>query len=165
MVPYEYIAPSGIWSTEAEGRLLSVHNSISKPPRLDNFKNRFQIFILIPHSLLLFQHWKQNVWLAGLATPFLYLSVMGCLNLTIVLTLALKAGINAASYVPFLGLFLSSAFAFLSLTIFLAQKENKKWEGVPDEDEEKDQILKNSDNSLSYEEKGDVLVNQTWINP
>ena len=29
---YKYIASSGIWSTEAEG---SVHNSTSKPPRLD----------------------------------------------------------------------------------------------------------------------------------
>ena len=37
MVPYKYIAPSGIWSTEAEGRLLSVHNSTSKPPRLDTY--------------------------------------------------------------------------------------------------------------------------------
>ena len=35
MVPYKYIAPSVIWSTEAEERLLSVHNSTSKPPRLD----------------------------------------------------------------------------------------------------------------------------------
>ena len=34
MVPYKYIAPSGIQSTETEGRLLSVHNSTSKPPRL-----------------------------------------------------------------------------------------------------------------------------------
>ena len=33
MVTYKYIAPSGIQSTEAEGRLLSVHNSTSKPPR------------------------------------------------------------------------------------------------------------------------------------
>ena len=35
MVPYKYIAPSRIRSTKAEGRLLSVHNSTSKPPRLD----------------------------------------------------------------------------------------------------------------------------------
>ena len=105
------------------------------------------------------------MWLAGLATPFLYLSVIGCLHLTIVLTLALEAGIKASSYIPFLGLFLSSAFAFLSLTIFLAQRENKKWEGVPDKDEEKDQILKATDNCLSQEVKGEALVNQTWINP
>ena len=129
----------------------------------DNFISK--IGFKSSYSLLLSQHWKQNVWLAGLATPFLYLSVMGCLNLTIVFTLALKAGINATSYIPFLGLFLSSAFAFLSLTIFLAQKENKKWEGVPDKDEEKDQILKANDSCLSHEEKGDVLINQTWINP
>ena len=35
MVPYKYIAPSEIWSTEEEGGLLSVHNSTSKPPWLD----------------------------------------------------------------------------------------------------------------------------------
>ena len=36
MVPYKYIAPSGIHSTEAEGRLLPVHNSTSNAPPLDS---------------------------------------------------------------------------------------------------------------------------------
>ena len=105
------------------------------------------------------------MWLAGLSTPFLYLSIIGCLNLTIVLTLASQAGIDASTYIPFLGLFLTSALAFLALTICLAMRENETWEKLPDKDEEKDQILKVRKNYVPHKGKRDVLFNQIWINP
>ena len=47
MVPYKYIAPSGIWSIKAEGRLLSVYNSTSKPPRLDRHCKIYLFFALV----------------------------------------------------------------------------------------------------------------------
>ena len=45
------MVPSGIQSTEAEGRLLSVHNSTSKPPRLDVFRR--SLFLSFLQNFLL----------------------------------------------------------------------------------------------------------------